>query len=333
MAGNKPANDNQPWTLLGLTMSKPRLEERLEQLRKLKSATPDEAVTAALRKALGDRSNLIVAEAAKACGELHLSALIPDLLRSLERLFENPVKTDPKCWGKTAIVKALTQLEYPDSAPFVRGSRHVQMEPVWGGQEDAAIHLRAACVWGFVQCTNLRRTGILQHLVDAASDSADPVRLEAVRALEQMGGDEAMLLLRLKARLGDARPVVIGQVFDSLLRLEMERAVGFVAEHLNSSNDEIRIEAALALGGSRLPPAIRVLIETWNAARIGEFRAVLLRALSSSREESALEFLLNLVRQGFDREAAAALDALQLHETSPEIQGRIEAAKTERHQT
>src|SRR5262245_26147515 len=127
-------------------MASRKLEDRLEQLRQLRSQGPSESVDGLLRKALNDRSNLIVAEAAKIVAEQHRSPLIPELLSSFARLFEDPVKTDPKCWGKSAIVKALVALEYDVSAPFVRASQHVQMEPVWGGQEDAAIHLRANAV-------------------------------------------------------------------------------------------------------------------------------------------------------------------------------------------
>src|SRR5262245_28723621 len=119
-------------------MGKTKLEDRIEQLRQLRQNVPDDADLTLLRKSLKDRSNLIVAEAAKTAAALSLSALVPDLLAALDRLYEDPAKTDPKCWGKTAIVKALAEFDYDESPPFLRGSRHIQMEPVWGGQEDAA---------------------------------------------------------------------------------------------------------------------------------------------------------------------------------------------------
>ena len=313
-------------------MTKAKLEDRLDELRQLRSATPNGEVLSVLRKALRDRANLVVAEAAKVIAGLHLSNLIPDLLQAYDRLFEDPVKKDSKCWGKTAIIKALSELQYTDSPPFLRGSRHIQNEPVWGGQEDAAIHLRGACFLALVQCEDLTRIEIFRHLVDAMADAADPVRLEAVRAVAQMNGDEASLLLRLKARIGDRRPVVIGHVFDALLILESETAIAFVAQHLEADAPEIRDEAALALGGSRLPKAVDALIETWKKTANQEFRTVLLRALSSSRHQSAIDFLLNLVRTGMTRDATSALEALKLHGDSPEIQSRIEQAKKQRSQ-
>jgi hypothetical protein len=311
-------------------LSGKKLEERIGQIRSLRTSVPAAGVDVILRKALADRSGLVVAEAARTTADLRLAQLIPDLLTAFDKLFSDPVKNDPKCWGKTAIVKALAQLDYCESPPFFRGSRHVQMEPVYGGQEDSAIHLRANSFLALVQCTDIRRFEILQHLVDAMSDLADPVRVEAVRAIHQLAGDEAVLLLRLKARLGDLRPLIIGHVFDALLSLERDRAVSFVAEHLKSANEEVRDEAALALGVSRLQTGLRALMDAWqetpDGSRDGLFSSVLLRAISSSRLEEAIDFLLELVRSGAPREAAAALEALKIHEDSPEIQARIKHA-------
>jgi HEAT repeat protein len=311
-------------------MKKAKLEDRLEQLRQLRSAPPSAEVSVALTKALNDRSNLVIAESAKTIAELHLSALIPALLDAFDQLFQDPVKKDSKCWGKTAIAKALIELEYADSHSFIRGARHIQMEPVWGGQEDAAPQLRGTCLLALVQCDDLSRTEIFRHLVDALADPADPVRLEAVRAIAQMNGDEASILLRLKARLGDQRPLVTGQVFDALLSLEREKAIDFVAKQLESTNAEVRDEAALSLGASRMGKCVEVLRSVWGNTNDQEFRSVLLRALSSSRQEAALEFLLDIVRNGMTRDAVAAADALKLHEHSPEISASLEQALKQR---
>jgi len=307
-------------------MNKPKLEQRLEQLRQMRSATPNDEVVVALTKGMKDRSNLVIAEAAKTIAELRLSPMIPILLETFHQLLEDPVKTDSKCWGKTAIATALTELEYAESPPFLRGMHHIQMEPVWGGQEDAAPQLRATCLLALVQCDDLRRPEIFRRLVDGLADPADPVRLEAVRAIAQMNGDEASILLRLKARLGDRRPVVTGHVFDALLMLEGEKGIDFVAEHLSSTTSEVRDEAALSLGSSRLQKSVDVLISAWRDATDGNFRSVVLRALSSSRHQAAIDFLLDVVRDGMTRDSAAAADALKLHEDSPEISFRLEQA-------
>jgi hypothetical protein len=309
-----------------------KLEDRIEQLRQLRTHAAVADANTKLRRALTDRSNLIVAEAAKTASELHLSELIPDLLTTFDRLFEEPVKSDPKCWGKTAIVKALARLDHSESPPFLRGSQHVQMEPVWGGQEDAAVQLRANSFLALVQCTDMTRFEVLRQLVNAMSDPADPVRIEAVRAMHQLGGEECSLLLRLKARVGDRRPVIIGHVFDALLNMERDQAVPFVAEYLRSGDEALRDEAALALGASRLSGGLKELIETWKSIRSDGFSEILLRAISSSRLPEAIEFLLDLLRNGTARQSAAAAEALKLHEASPEIRTLIDEAKRNRSQ-
>jgi len=310
-----------------------KFEDRIEQLRHLRHnpSTPD--IDVILRKAFSDRSNLVIAEAAKTVGELRLSQWIPNLLEAFDRLFDDAAKTDPKCWGKTAIVKALVQLDYSESPPFARGAHHIQMEPVYGGQEDFAFHLRANSILALVQVTDLTRFEILRYIVDAMSDPADPVRIEAVRALNQLGGDESILLLRLKARTGDRRPLIVGHVFDALLNMERDRVVSFVAEYLNSADEELRDEAALALGASRLAGAVKVLIETYNELRLETFSGVLLRAISSSRLPEAIDFVLGVLKTGSPRQSAAAAEALKLHEDSPEIQALIEQAKKSRAQS
>jgi len=197
-----------------------KLDDRLQELRLLRRNPPTPEIDSILRKAFSYRSGLVIAEAARCVGELRLLEWIPELLAAFDRLFVDPVKSDAKCWGKTAIIKALTQLDYSESPPFMRGLRHVQMEPVYGGQEDSAPQLRAHCALALVQCSDISRYEILRSLVDAMSDPADPVRIEAVRALNQLGGDESLLLLRLKAHLGDERPIIVGHVFDALLNME-----------------------------------------------------------------------------------------------------------------
>jgi len=307
-----------------------KFEERIEQLRQLRRAGASERGLVILRPYFGDRSNLVIAEAAKTAAALRLVDCIPDLLAVYDRLFADPVKTDPKCLGKAAIVRALTQLDYSESAPFIRGVTHVQMEGARAGLEDSAAPLRAHSALALAQCSDLTRGEMLRYLVDALSDPEDPVRLEAVRALHQAGGDEAALLLRLKARTGDARPLIMGHVFDALLNLEQSRAVNLVAERLNSAGEDVREEAALALGASRLPAAVAVLIKEWHQLHGDDFRSTLLRAISSSRLPEAIAFLLRIVTTGSVRQSAAAIDALKIHQGSSEIQARVQEAMNAR---
>lgn len=310
-------------------MAHRQIEAEVNRLNLLCEAAPADAI-APLRLALADRVNLIVAKAAKVAAHMRLDSLLPDLLRAFDRLFEKPVERDPQCWGKNALSKALLALDHRQAAPFLRGIHHIQMEPVWRGEEDTAATLRGTCALALPACTDISRSEVLRQLVDALADRALPVRSDAARALAQMQGDEAILLLRLKARLGDAESEIIGQVFDYLFQLEHDRALPFVAEFLQPKLGPVAEEAALALGSSRLPGAAPLLQESWNRQRDPAFREVLLRALSATRQPPALEFLFNLVRQGRAADAVSAVEALALHRDSPDIRRQVEKAANER---
>jgi hypothetical protein len=310
-------------------MAHRQIEAEIERLNLLRDAAPLEA-TAAIKKALSDRVNLIVAKAAKMAAEIRLSDLLPDLLRAFDRLFEKPVERDPQCWGKNAISKALVSLDHREAAPFLRGIHHIQMEPVWGGEADTAATLRGTCALAIPSCSDITRSQIMRHLVDALADRALPVRSDAVRAVAQMQGDEAILLLRLKARQGDTESEVVGQAFDYLLQLEQEIALPFVADFLQPKLGPIAEEAALALGSSRLPGAAPLLQESLVRQRDPDYRAVVLRAISSTRQPPALDFLLNMVRNSREAEALGALEALALHRDSADIRRQVEHAAEER---
>jgi HEAT repeat protein len=310
-------------------MARRQIEAEVEALNRLREASAAEAA-APLRKALADRVNLVVAKAAKVAGEMRLHDLLPDLLRAFDRLFEKPVERDPQCWGKNAISKALVGLDHRQAAPFLRGIRHIQPEPVWGGEEDTAATLRGTCALALPSCSDITRGDVLRRLVDALADKSQPVRSDAARAVARMEGDEAILLLRLKACLGDPEPEITGQVFDYLFQLEREEALPFVAGFLQPHLGAVAEEAALALGSSRLPGAAPLLEEAWNRQRAPEFRQVLLRSLSATRQPAALEFLLNLVRHGRVADAVSAVEALALHRDSADIRRHAGEAANER---
>jgi len=309
-------------------MPKRDVEAVVRQIGQLRDLTHAEAV-AGLRKALLDRLNLAVAKAARTAAELQLRELTPELLAAFDRLFVDPVERDTQCWAKNAIAKALADLDYRESAPFLRGSRHIQMEAVWAGRQDTAQTLRGICLLALASCNDMPRAQILRVLVDSMADEAQNVRVEAVRAVAEMDGEEAVLVLRLKARIGDSEASVVGQVFDSLLRLEREAALPLVAEFLEGP-DDVREEAALALGSSRIAGAVEILLNALSRARDPYFRKTILRALSASRQERAMGFLLGLVRDGIRADADGALEALELHRESPEIRAAVEAAVKDR---
>src|SRR5580658_5834311 len=130
---------------------KRKFDEQIAALDALRQQ-PEDSRTQPLRKALKGKNNFIAAKAADLIREFNLPELIPDLLTAFDHFLEDPEKTDPQCWAKNAISRALATLEHQDAEVFLRGMRHIQMEPVWGGRSDTAGTLRATCALALVQC-------------------------------------------------------------------------------------------------------------------------------------------------------------------------------------
>ena len=173
-------------------------EEQIAALDALRHA-PEDARLAPLQKALCNRNNFVVGKAADLVREFRLEQLIPNLLAAFDRFFDNPEKTDPQCWAKNALSRALAALEHQEPDIFLRGMRHIQMEPVWGGRSDTAGTLRATCALALVQCRSVAEDDLLAHLVDLQADKDKAVRAEIARAIEQVGSPSAALLLRQRA--------------------------------------------------------------------------------------------------------------------------------------
>ncbi|HLH02513.1 MAG TPA: HEAT repeat domain-containing protein [Bryobacteraceae bacterium] len=324
-------------------MARRDIEKELAALKTLDKTGPEEQERA-LRKALRDRVNLIVARAATMAGALQLRALIPDLCAAFERMLEKAAERDPQCWAKNGIAKALADLGHDESSVFIRGLRHVQMEPVWGRSVDTAFTLRGTCALALATVRDLPRREILEQLSYALTDSfeaveqrereeAAPVRRDAVRAIESMGGEEPGPMLRVKARAGDPDPSVTGQVFDSLLRMEGQGAIPFVEDFLKWPDETVQEEAVLALGASHLAKAAAALESAWETAERWNLRETILRAMGVCGQENAMEFLLRIIRQGTHREAERAVAALELHTVPEPLRKRIAEAKQQRKQS
>jgi HEAT repeat protein len=279
----------------------------------------------ALRKGIKDKINLVSARAAQVTAEMHLRELVPDLLAAYGGLFENAAAADKQCAAKIAMARALAHLDYREHAPFLRGLRYRQMEAGWGAPVDTAIPLRGICALALAACNDLTRAMIFRHLIDTLTDEAAVVRVEAARAIAAMDGEEAALMLRLKAKFGGEEPSVIGQVFDSLLEVEREGGLPFLAEFLRSEPEEIQAEAAISAGSSRLPAGVDLLLDELPRVTPQRLRNVILRGLSASRQPRAIEFLIGLLGRESD-DAAGAMDALALHRESAPIREAVEAA-------
>lgn len=276
-----------------------------------------------LRNALGGKNNFVAAKAADLIREFRLTALTPDLLAAFDHYFENPEKSDPQCWAKNALSHALAAFEHQDAEVFLRGMRHIQLEPVWGGTSDTAGTLRATCALALVQCRAVSEADLLKHLVDLLGDTDKAVRAEVVRAIEQVGSNAASLLLRLRATLGKDEAEVLGACYGGVLRIEGRSAIPWVS-HFLKAHDDTAAEAALAIAATRSPEAFEVLKGSLNPWLIDPwFRSVVLSAIALTRQPGAVEFLLELVAND-SRDAESAIEAILRSMPSEEVIERLE---------
>lgn len=244
----------------------------------------------ALRAALGDRSNVVVASAAEVIAERAVDGAGDALADAFARFLDRPVQRDPGCRAKTAVARALHALDEPRDDVFTAGVRWVQLEPVWGGSEDTAAELRGVCG---VALAHMAHPEAACYLAALLADPQRMARAAAAQGLGDLPGREGVPLLRYKAIVGDADPEVMVACFGSLLALAPDESLPFVASFLAGDAAE---SAALALGESRLEPAFPVLVEWLEAEPRAERRRVAFVALSLLRREPAVDYLLDVIR-------------------------------------
>src|ERR1039458_9439711 len=159
-----------------------------------------------LAKALNLRNNFLVSKAAAVALHHGLTGLTPNLAAAFPRFLENGAKSDPQCWAKNALAKTLAAFEYQEPELFTTGMRHIQL----------------------------------------FADRELPVRVDAVRAVVQVGSDSAALLLRLRAELGSDEPELLASCYSGVLALEDPAAIAWAAKFL-SPEDDAATEAAMAI--------------------------------------------------------------------------------------
>jgi len=280
-----------------------------------------------LRRALVNRSNLIVARAAEIVVEWQLSGYEAAMARAFDWFMTDAERRDPTCAAKIALAEALVAADYGDTALYTRGLRHFQLEPVWGGREDTAARLRATCALG------LARANPPDTLLQLATLLADPetdARVGAARAMAQAARPGAAPLLWYKSLAGDAEVAPLFECFGGLLALEPEAALPHVGRFLQSPNVALAEAAAAALGESRLALAGPLLRDVWATTDEPALRPALLRALASLRDDEAFAFLLDLVAAGSAADAHDALAALAVFRDDVRRWRKVERAAQRR---
>jgi HEAT repeat protein len=290
------------------------------------SGEPNSAQVEKLHKALTHRNNFLVAKAAKLVAEAELTALLPDILMAFDRFFIDAANSDPKCWAKDALSKALVKLEHRSKDAYLRGLHHRQMEGSWGSPVDSAGTLRATCAHALVNCPGISDAELLTVLLEPLTDPDKSVRIEGARAIAQVGGVSAALILRLRTLLAKEEPEVevMGAVFSALLSLDGEKAIPLLAGYLETGED-LAAEAAFALADMRTPEALAALTDRLRAGADSWFSSVLLSAIALTRLPQAFNYLMAIIERDA-REAPAAIEAIGRSAPNAELIARVQQA-------
>ncbi|HEY9881849.1 MAG TPA: hypothetical protein V6D29_25585 [Leptolyngbyaceae cyanobacterium] len=304
-----------------------KLEDLTAALSQLRTDPTSETGLATLHQIISSKYSVAVAQAAHLVSEFEIYSLVPDLVTAFKRFMVKPKDSDPGCRAKQAIANTLYRLEYSDETLFLQGIRHVQWEPVWGGQVDTAPGLQGTCALGLVR---MHYPAVMVELADLLADPELEARIAAARAIAYSENEFGVALLRLRVKVGDV-PSVIGECLAALLKLAPTDSLDLIQTFLDAgrktSDSADAVEkaevAALVLGESRLPEAFPLLQDWWQRTTHPDLRQVGLLAIATLRQDAALEFLLNLIADGPLREAKNAFKALTIYQQDERLWQQI----------
>lgn len=275
-----------------------------------------------LRPLLKHRSNFVIAKAAALAEEYSLTDLAQELAEAFPYFMQDPIKRDPGCSAKLAIVNALSRMHEPASEVFLAGVRHFQPEPAWGGPIDTAATLRALCGRALIAFGH--PDAFRWHAV-LLGDPEPMTRGLAVETLAGVQDERAELLLRAKiAREKDPRQPndpeaesrepergIEMDAFDALMKIAPEDSFDFVAGYLLDADPDRVRAAALAIGASHHADAFSTLCERWRVSK-DDVRALLALPIALIRSPDSWDFLLDTLSGANDTVAESIVEALAI---------------------
>ncbi len=304
------------------------IEKALGRLGELRHRDPSSQDIEEIRKFLAQKSNLVVAKAAKLASEQRRSEFVPDLVSAFQRFIANPAQNDKRCAALTGIAEALYEMDYCEPDIYLKGLKHIQMEASFGPPVDAAAALRGISAQGLLRT---RYKDAMSAIIPLLVDREPPARIGAVRALASNGGSAGAFLLRLKVLTGDSEPEVIAECFLGLLGSAPEDSLGFVAEFLDAEDQAISDAAIWAMGQSRLPPAFEPLRNKWERTIARDQRMKVLSAIAMLRLEAAIKFLCSIIATENQTNATDALNALATFKSNSSIREAVATALRRRN--
>ncbi|NIA15554.1 MAG: hypothetical protein GWP08_15945 [Nitrospiraceae bacterium] len=300
---------------------KSAVEERLARLQRLEDDPASAEGRRDLRKALQAASRTMVASAARIVATYQLNDLAPDLEAAFDRFMTNPLRTDKGCIAKLGIVDALDRMDAGGEEVFLKGIRHVQMEPVYGGKADTASNLRGNCGLALAQ---LGHPEVLYELTTLLMDPEHQARRAAVKALTYLARQESELLLRMKALSGDPEPDVVAECLSGLVEIDAGQSLPFVARFLDGDDPVMLEGAALAMAGSRKVEAFGLLRNCWMETVDQRVRRLLVLPIALTRQDEALEFLFEVIEDAGREMAMAAIEGVGLYVGDADARTRIQ---------
>lgn len=311
-------------------MKKPDpVEQALDRLTVLKNEAGSPPVVAELKAFLKNRSNLVVAKAAKVACQARATELVPELIAAFHRFMENPSKLDKGCAATTEIVGALYELDHVEPEVYLIGIHHVQMEGSFGPPVDAAAKLRAVSALALART---RHAAALDEIVSLLVDEWPEARIGAVRAMAVNGGSTGALLIKLKILTGEREPDVLAECFSGLMAAAPERSLPLIAGFIDSEDMSIAEAALLALGSSRLPAALD-LLKARSERTVGDpLRKIVLLAIAMIRSDAAIEFLLALLGECTPAMAKDVIAALAFFRNNERVRGLVESVVARRNE-
>lgn len=296
-----------------------KLEELLASVDQLRDNPTSETAIAQLRQIIGSPYGVAVAQAAKIVGKAEITELTPEIVQAFDRFLVNPGQTDPNCLAKDSLAEALYRMGRCEEIVFLKGIRHVQMEPVFGGRVDTAPKLRGTCALGLVR---MSYPEIFLELADLLADPEPQARIGAARGLAYTSNpNQAIPLLRLRARLED-RADVLAEYCVALLNLSSS-TIDFVTQFLYVPQAEMQEMTALVLGESRLPEAFDVLRIWWKKTVQRDLRRTALLSIAMLRSDEAIDFLLSLLAEAAQADVKDTLAALAPYQQDTGLWQRI----------
>lgn len=302
-----------------------RLQELLDRLAEVRDDPTSPEHSQFLRTSLAHKSGLVVRVAARIVSECELHDLGELLSPAFAEMMIDPVKRDPQCRAKVALVEAMHKLGNDDLDVYWQGLSHVQEEPVWTRKvEDTAAELRARCA---IALMDAQVASAWVPVTLLLLDKFPTARAGAAAAIGRSGqADIGVPVLRLKLAVGERDTEVLAAALRALLALQGQDALPVVTGYFKRPPAE-REAAILALGESRLECALDPLCDLCERA-VADTRRIAMLAIAMLRTERAWSYLLGVIEDK-DKPKPMATDAvraLAIYRYDQRVRTRVERA-------